>query len=74
MKTDFGKWLLYLSLMLILLGGFIFLGMRLNLFGHIPGDIVYRDHNYIVIFPLASCVIFSLIVSTIFYIVKRYKR
>jgi hypothetical protein len=74
MKTVFGKWLLYLGLMLILLGGFIFVGMHLNLFGHIPGDFVYRDHNHIVIFPLASCVIFSLVVSAIFYLVKRNKR
>jgi hypothetical protein len=56
------------------LGGFIFVGINLNLFGHIPGDFVYRDHDHIVIFPLASCLIFSLVVSAIFYLVKRNKR
>lgn len=74
MKFLFGKWILYLGLMLILLGGFIFLGMHLNLFGHIPGDFVFHKQNQIVIFPLGSCVIFSLVVSAIFYIVKRSKR
>lgn len=74
MKTVFGKWILYLGLMLILLGGFIFLRMRLNLFGHIPGDFVYHKQNQIVIFPLASCLVFSIAVTAIFFIVKRFKK
>jgi hypothetical protein len=74
MKSIVGKWTLYLGVMLMLLGGFIFLGMHLNIFGHIPGDFVYRKQNQIVIFPLASCLIFSIAVSAIFYIVKRFKK
>jgi hypothetical protein len=74
MKSIFGKWVLYLAVMLILLGGFLYLGLRINLFGHIPGDFVFRKQNQIVIFPLASCLLFSIVVSAIFFAVKRFKK
>jgi hypothetical protein len=71
---DFGKIVLYLGIFLILLGGFIFIGQRINLFGHIPGDFIIRKQNSIVIFPLASCLLFSLALSAIFYLVRYFKR
>jgi hypothetical protein len=71
---DFGKGLLYAGIMLILMGGFIFVGMKINLFGHIPGDFIYHKQNATIIFPLASCILFSLAVSAIFFIIKYFRK
>jgi hypothetical protein len=71
---DIGKSILYLGIFLMLLGGFIFVGQKINLFGHLPGDFIIRKQNAIVIFPLASCILFSAFLSAVFFLVRYFKR
>lgn len=39
--------------------------------GHLPGDIVIQKENFSFYFPLATCIIISVILSIIFWIVKK---
>jgi hypothetical protein len=42
--------------------------------GHLPGDIAIERDNVRFYFPLATCVLLSLIASTIFWLVGRFLR
>jgi hypothetical protein len=71
---DLGKIVLWLGIFLILLGGFIFVGEKINLFGHLPGDFIIKKKYSITIIPLASCLLFSLFLSGIFFVVRYFKK
>lgn len=39
--------------------------------GHLPGDIVIKRANFTLYFPLATCIIISLIITLIFWLIRR---
>jgi len=66
-----------MSRILILLGFIIILlGLlwpwikKLNL-GHLPGDIVIRRPGFTFYFPIITCIILSIILSLIFWLLRR---
>jgi len=46
------------------------LGERIGL-GRLPGDIVLRGERFTFYFPLATCVLLSLLLSLLVWLVKR---
>jgi Protein of unknown function (DUF2905) len=71
---EFGKLLIVLGIILLLVG-LLFLALgRTNLpLGHLPGDIYYRGKNTTFYFPITTCLLLSVIVSAIFYLVNHFK-
>lgn len=43
---------------------------KLNL-GHLPGDIIIQKENFSFYFPITTCIIISIIVSIIFWVLKK---
>jgi len=41
--------------------------------GRLPGDIVYRGKNTTFYFPLATCILLSVVLSAIFYVISRIR-
>ena len=68
--------------MLVLLGGLVVVaGLLLMLagrahlpLGRLPGDIVYRGKRTTFYFPLATCIVVSVVLSAILYFVGRIRR
>ena len=56
---------------LILVGLLIYSG-GLNWFGRLPGDIKYESERVHVYVPIVSMLIFSLALSFIFYLIRRF--
>jgi hypothetical protein len=72
---EFGKLLIFLGAVMIVVGVMIVLLGRTHLpIGKLPGDIVYRGKNTTVYFPLATCLLLSIVLSVVLYAVSRWKR
>jgi cytochrome c biogenesis factor len=72
---ELGKVLLILGVVLACSGAFLLLGARLPLrLGRLPGDIVYQGRNSTFYFPLMTCIVVSLVLTLLFWIVNLFRR
>ena len=70
--TDLGKMLLLLGGVIILVGAVLLLAGKLNVpLGRLPGDITYRGKNTTVYFPIVTCIVISIVLSLIFWLIGR---
>ncbi len=73
--ADFGKLLLGLGLLLVVIGGALAVAARFGLpLGRLPGDISYRGKNVSVFFPLGTSILISVVLSILLYLVSRFRR
>jgi hypothetical protein len=73
--ADMGRMLLVLGVALVAIGGIVMLLGRAGLpLGRLPGDIVHRGKNTTFYFPLASCVLISVVLSIVLFLIGRLKR
>ena len=73
--SDFGKILIFVGVLLLLAGlVFVLLGRTGLPVGRLPGDFVWRGRNSVVYFPLATCIILSIVLSLLFYLFGRSHR
>lgn len=72
--SELGELLMVLGGILLLLG-LLFVGLgRTHLpLGHLPGDIYYHGKNVTFYFPLTTCLLLSVVVSAIFYLIKHFR-
>lgn len=69
------KTLLLLGLLLALAGALLLLAARIGLpLGRLPGDFAYRDRRLSFYFPLATCLLLSLLLSVLLYLFSRFHR
>jgi hypothetical protein len=72
---EIGRWLLILGIVLAAAGGFLLVGGRLPLrLGHLPGDIVYHGRHTTIYFPIVTCIVLSVGLTLIFWLVNLLKR
>lgn len=71
---ELGKLLIIFGGILLLLG-LLFVGIgRTHLpLGHLPGDIYYRGKNFTFYFPLMTCILLSVVLSGIFYLINHFR-
>jgi len=67
---EIGKLLLIFGGILILLGLFFTFGGKIPFLGKLPGDIIIQRENFHFYFPLTTCILISLILTIIFWIIK----
>jgi uncharacterized protein HemY len=73
--ADLGKLLLVVGGLIIVIGVVLLLAGRLNLpIGRLPGDVVIRGKNTVFYFPLATSIIFSVVLSLILWFLNRGHR
>lgn len=73
--NDIGRMLVGFGLLLLLLGGLIILLGKSGIpLGRLPGDIAYRGKHTSFYFPLASCILLSIVVSLVFYLLSHFRR
>jgi ABC-type Na+ efflux pump permease subunit len=70
-----GRLLIFIGVLLVL-AGVIVLGLeRIGLRpGHLPGDLAFRTRNVQVWFPLGTCIVISLLLSGLLYLLSRMRR
>ncbi|NLI14158.1 DUF2905 domain-containing protein [Pelotomaculum propionicicum] len=66
-----GKLFLLIGGVLVLLGGIMVLGGKLFGLGRLPGDIFFQKGNFSFYFPLATCIILSILLTIIMSFFRR---
>ena len=73
--TELGKLLAVFGTLLLILGlAFVALGRTHLPLGHLPGDIIYRGKHGTFYFPLTTCILLSVLLSVMFYLISRWSR
>ncbi|QNI33283.1 DUF2905 domain-containing protein [Alloacidobacterium dinghuense] len=73
--NDFGRMLVGLGLLFLVVGSLILLLGKTGIpLGRLPGDITYRGKNTSFYFPLASSILISILLSIVFYLISRFRR
>ncbi|MFS1512600.1 DUF2905 domain-containing protein [Chengkuizengella sp. SCS-71B] len=67
------KILILVGVVLILFGFVWQVGGRFLQLGKLPGDIFIEKENFKFYFPITTCILISVVVSIIFYIVRLFK-
>lgn len=67
-----GRTLIAIGAVLVIAGLLITLGARLPFrLGRLPGDFVFRGRHSVFYFPLMTCIVLSLVLSFIMWLVNR---
>jgi len=70
-----GRTLLLIGAILIVVGAFLYFGGKLPFrLGRLPGDIVHRGQNSTFYFPLVSCLVASVLITLILWIINQFRR
>lgn len=71
--TQFGRILMILAAVLFVVGGLVYLAGRLELpLGRLPGDIRIQRENFTCMFPLASSILISLLLTVVLNLIMRF--
>ncbi len=68
-----GRWLIILGALLILLGLGMVLLEKMGCF-RLPGDIFIRGKNWSFYFPLATCLLLSLLLSGLLWLIHYFRK
>jgi hypothetical protein len=68
-----GKWLIASGIVVALLGVLVITLGRFGLF-KLPGDLEFDSKNWRIYFPIASCIILSIILTLIIWLIKYFRR
>jgi len=69
-----GKILIVFGFLLVACGALLILAGRTHLpLGRLPGDFVYRRNNTTVYFPLVTCILLSVLLTVVLYVVGRFR-
>ncbi|MGB6689330.1 MAG: DUF2905 domain-containing protein [Terracidiphilus sp.] len=73
--SELGKALIGLGVLITLIGALVLLAGHFGLpLGRLPGDFAYRGKNVSVYFPLGTCILISVVLSVILYLLTRFRR
>ena len=68
----FGRPLIVLGLVLVIVGIVITFGDRLPIrLGRLPGDVVYRGRNTTFYFPIVTCIVISIVLTLVSWLFRR---
>lgn len=70
-----GRTLIAVGILIALAGVCVLIAGKLNLpLGRLPGDIAWRGKHSSFYFPVTSCILLSVLLSLVFYIISRIHR
>ena len=68
---DLGKTLIIFGLVLVAVGVVLSFAPKIPWLGRLPGDIYLNRGNFTFYFPLATCILLSLIITLVLYLFRR---
>ena len=66
-----GRFLIILGIIVIAVGGLLLLSSKIPWIGKLPGDFIIQKKNFTFYFPLATSILLSLLLSLIFWLLRR---
>jgi hypothetical protein len=70
-----GKTLILVGVLFVVAGGAVLLFDRMNIpLGRLPGDFSWGGRGWTVSFPLATCIVVSVALSLLLWVVERLRR
>ena len=72
---ELGRMLLMLGGLLVVVGAFFYFGGKLPFrLGRLPGDIAHKGEHTTFYFPIVTCIVLSVGLSLLFWLLSRYRR
>ena len=68
-----GKWLILMGITIVLVGGLVMILGRIGLF-KLPGDLEFGSKNWHLYLPIASCIIISIVLTVILWLINYFRR
>jgi len=68
-----GKWLMAIGVALAVMGGLMLVLGKLGLF-RLPGDLQFGGKNWRIYLPIASCIIISIVLTLILWLINYFRR
>ncbi len=72
-SEQMGRWLIVTGLLIAVVGAVVLVLGRVGLF-KLPGDLQFGGRNWRVFFPVASCVLISIIVTVVLWLVSHLRK
>ncbi|MDP2753929.1 MAG: DUF2905 domain-containing protein [Nitrospirota bacterium] len=66
-----GRFLIILGIVISAVGGILLLSGKIPWLGRLPGDIIIQKKNFSFYFPLATSILLSVILTFIFWLIRR---
>ncbi len=74
-SRELGRTLLMLGVFILLVGAFFYFGGKLPFrLGRLPGDIVHKGEHTTFYFPIVTCLVLSVGLSLLFWLLSRFRR
>jgi hypothetical protein len=73
MNSSIGKILILLGAVLIGLGVLFLLSDNIPWLGRLPGDIQLKGKKWTIYFPLATCIILSILLTLVLWLFSRFR-
>lgn len=70
---QFGKWLILAGILIVIVGMLVMLLGRIGLF-RLPGDLQFGSRNWRVYIPIVSCILISVILTLVLWIINYFRR
>jgi hypothetical protein len=70
-RIDLGKALIVAGLLIAAVGALIVLSDKIGWIGRLPGDITIRRDNFTFHFPLATCIVISILLSLLLWLFRK---
>lgn len=72
---ELGKLLLVIGVILVAIGALMVSGVKMPFrLGHLPGDIAYQGRHGSFYFPIVTCIVVSVVLTLIFWIINAIRR
>lgn len=72
---ELGRTLLILGGLFLIVGAVFFFAGKLPFrLGHLPGDIVHKGEHSTFYFPIVTCIVLSVVLSLLFWLLGRFRR
>ena len=68
-----GKWLISAGIVIALFGMLVMILGRIGLF-KLPGDLEFGSKNWRLFLPIASCIVISIILTLILWLISYFRR
>jgi hypothetical protein len=68
-----GRMLIVAGIVMAAVGGLLLLTDRIPFLGKLPGDITIRRENMIVHIPLATCLLLSLLITAVLWVIGQVR-
>lgn len=73
MNQDTGKYILIIGIVVVIIGVLVyFFNDKLHWIGRLPGDIRVEKENFKFYFPITTMIIFSILITIVVRIVRRF--